>query len=207
MKSVLNTKLTLILTVMLAYTGTNRSSSAAEKDRVFRAGAATSNITPPIGALRAGSFAPYPTVHVHDELHARCLVLNDGETTLAFAVVDLVGFHRSVSVEARRLIEERSGIPSENVMISATHTHSAGTAMGMTRYTNEQELDDYQRFLARRIADGVHRAKNLLRPAEIAFGKVDAGDYIRSRRWHLAEGKERTDHFGKVNRVWKTSAP
>jgi len=200
-------KLALVLTIFVAFAATLSPSLTAEENPVLRAGAATSNITPPLGALRAGSFAPYPTTHVNDELHARCLVLNDGEMTLALVVVDLVGFHRSVSVEARRLIEERNGIPSENVMISATHTHSAGTAMGMTRYTNEQELDDYQQFLARRIADGVHRAKNLLRPAEIAFGKVDAGDYIRSRRWHLAAGKERTDHFGRVNRVWKTSAP
>lgn len=179
----------------------------AENVPTLRAGAATSNITPPLGTLRVGSFMPYPSIHVHDELHARCLVLDDGATILALVTVDLVGFHRSVSVEARRLIEESCGIPPENVVISATHTHSSGSAMGSTRYTNEQELDDYQRFLAGRIADGVRRAQNLLRPAEFAFGKVDAGEYVLSRRWHLAEGKERTDPFGKVNRVWKTATP
>lgn len=193
----------ILLSILAACLGVTTSAVADE----LRAGAATSNITPPIGALRAGSFAPYPTTHIHDELYARCLVLNDGETTLALVTVDLVGFHRSVSVEARRIIEENSGIPPENVMISATHTHSAGTAMGTTRYTNEQLLDDYQTFLARRIADGVQRAKNLLRPAEVAFGKADAGELILSRRWHLAEGKERTDHFGRINRVWKTATP
>lgn len=196
---------TLLLAVGIA--GTATAAPAAEARTGFRAGAATSNITPPLGALRAGSFAPYPTTHVHDELHARCLVLDDGKTTLALVVCDLVGFHRSVSVAARRLIAQFTGIPPEHVMISATHTHSAGTAMGTTRYTNEQELDDYQRFLARRIADGVQRAKNLLRPAEIAFGKADAGDNVRSRRWHLRAGKERVDHFGRTNYVWKTSAP
>ena len=155
----------------------------------------------------AGSFAPYPTAHVHDELHARCLVLDDGKTTLALVVCDLLGLHRSVSIEARRLIEDATGIPPENIMVSATHTHSAGSALGTSRYTNEQELDDYQRFLAHRIADGVRCAKNLLRPAEIAFGKVEAGENLISRRWHLREGKERTDDFGRVNRVWKTSTP
>ena len=201
----LSTRFPLILAAFFVLAGFPRL--VAEDGAVLRAGAATSNITPPLGALRAGSFAPYPTTHVHDELHARCLVVDDGETTLAMVTVDLVGFHRSVSVEARRLIEEMSGIPPGNVMISATHTHSAGTAMGKTRYTNEQELDDYQAFLARRIADGVRRAQNLLRPAEITFGKVDAGGTVRSRRWHLREGKERTDHFGRINKVWKTAVP
>lgn len=205
----MNPHFALLLSICLSLS-TAGLCPAAEGDsqpKVLLAGAATSNITPPIGALRAGSFAPYPTTHVHDELYARCLVLNEGDTTLALVVVDLVGFHRSVSVEARRIIAERSGIPPENVMISATHTHSAGTAMGTTRYTNEQELDDYQAFLARRIADGVQRAQNLLRPAEITFGKADAGETVRSRRWHLREGKERTDHFGRLNRVWKTASP
>lgn len=205
----MNTKLALILnlTLFFAFTATGLPSPPADREPALRAGAATSNITPPLGALRAGSFAPYPSIHVHDELHARCLVISDGETTLALVVCDLVGFHRSVSVEARRLIGKSSGIPPENVMISATHTHSAGTALGTTRYSNEQELDDYQWFLARRIADGVRRAQNLLRPAEIAFGVAEAGENLRSRRWHLREGKERTDYFGRINRVWKTSAP
>ena len=202
---------TSIFAVSLSSAAIQSTTFAAEgettTENVFCAGAATSNITPPLGTLRVGSFAPYPTEHVHDELHARCLVLSDGQTALALVVCDLLGLHRSVSIEARRLIEQATGIPPENVMISATHTHSAGNALGTSRYTNEQELDEYQRFLARRIADGVRCAKNLLRPAEVAFGKADAGDNLLSRRWHLREGKERTDYFGRINRVWKTSAP
>jgi neutral ceramidase len=93
-----------------------------------------------------GGFAPYPAEHVHDELYARCLVLDDGDTRIALVVCDLLGLHRSVSVEARRLIHEATGIPPQNVLISATHTHSAGTALGTNRYANEQTLDDYQRL-------------------------------------------------------------
>jgi neutral ceramidase len=200
-----------IFTVLLSVAAIQTTAFAAEiettSESVFRAGAATSNITPPLGTLRVGSFAPYPTVHVHDDLHARCLVLDDGKTTLALVVCDLLGLHRSVSIEARRLIEDTTGIPPENVVISATHTHSAGNALGTSRYTNEQKLDDYQQFLVQRIADGVRSAKNLLRPAEVAFGKAEAGENLLSRRWHLRSGKERLDHFGRINRVWKTSAP
>ena len=70
-------------------------------DEPFRAGAATSNITPPIGAEVIGGFVPFPSKHVHDELHARCLVLDDGRTKLALVVCDLLGIHRVVSGEAR----------------------------------------------------------------------------------------------------------
>ena len=52
----------------------------------FRAGAATSNITPDLGGDIVGGFVPVPATHVHDELHARCLVLDDGATKLALVV-------------------------------------------------------------------------------------------------------------------------
>jgi hypothetical protein len=56
---------------------------AAVPTQMFKAGAATSNITPPLGASLNGGFADRAAAHVHDELHARCLVLDDGTTTLA----------------------------------------------------------------------------------------------------------------------------
>ena len=167
----------------------------------LQAGAATSNITPELGTLIVGGFAPYPAQHVHDELHARCLVLDDGDTRIALVVCDLLGVHRSVSVEARRLIHEATGIPPQNVLISATHTHSAGTALGTNRYANQQTLDDYQRFVAHRIADGVRRAVNLLRPAEIAFGTVDAPEHVFNRRWRMREGSIPPNPFGKIDTV------
>jgi len=170
-------------------------------DRIFQAGAATSNITPELGIEIVGGFTPFPATHVHDELHARCLVLNDGQTKLALVVCDLLGMHRSVSVEARRLIQESIGLAPEHVLISCTHTHSAGTALGERRYTSDQELSAYQQFVARRIADGVRRANNLLRPAEIAFGTVDVPEHLFNRRWLMKEGTVPVNPFGKLDKV------
>ena len=167
----------------------------------FRAGAATSNITPNLDSGIVGGFVPFPASYVHDELHARCLVLDDGKTMLAFVVCDLLGMHRSVSVEARKQIQEVTGIPPERVMISATHTHSAASALGEKRYTSEQPLDDYQRFVARRIADGVRRAINVLRPAEIAFGTAEAPEHVFNRRWFMREGTVPVNPFGKIDKV------
>ena len=167
------------------------------------AGAATSNITPPLGERVVGGFLPFPSTHVHDELHARCLVLDDGRTKLAFVVCDLLGLHRSLSLEARRLIEEATGIPSSHVLISATHTHSGTNAHSTDPrgYQSDMELTDYQRFVAKRIADGVKRADNLLRPSEIAFGTVDVPEHVHNRRWFLKEGTMPENPFGKIDQV------
>ena len=167
---------------------------------VFRAGAATSNITPPLGGGIIGGFVPIPSKHVHDELHVRCLVLDDGQTQLAVAVCDLLGIHSSVSVEARKLVEQQTGIPPERVLVCATHTHSACSALGQ-RFTPVQPLDEYQTFVARRIADGIQCAQNNLRPAQIAFGTAEAPEHVFNRRWFLKPGTMPANPFGGTDQV------
>ncbi len=173
----------------------------AESQAIFRAGAATSVITPPLGGLIIGSFAPHPATHIHDELHARCLVLDDGKTKVAIVVCDLLGVHRSLAVEAKSLIEKELGIPASHISVSATHTHYAVNALynEIRTYQSDIELTDYQHFVARRIADGVKRADNLLRPAEMAFSTVDIPEHVFNRRWFLKEGTMPENPFGKTD--------
>lgn len=190
--------LTQCLTTFVLLSLMVTTTKAAE---TFQAGAATSNITPEIGQEIIGGFVPYPSKHVHDELHARCLVLDDGKTKLTFVVCDLLGIHRIVSTDARRLIQEKTGIPPECVMISATHTHSASSAMGQNRLNPAPELDDYQRFVAKRIADGVVRALNNCRPAELAYGTVDVPEHVFNRRWHMRPGTMPENPFGGIDLV------
>lgn len=58
-------------------------------ERIFRAGAATSNITPKIGTSMNGSMQDKKITAIHDETYARCIVLDDGDTRLAIVVSDL----------------------------------------------------------------------------------------------------------------------
>lgn len=167
----------------------------------LKAGAATSNITPEIGRPIIGGFVPFPSKHIHDELHARCLVLDDGETKLALVICDLLGIDRIVSEEARKLIADRQGIPKEHVLISGTHTHSASSALGTDRFKLGQKADEYQTFVAKRIADGVARAVNNLRPAQIAFGKAMAPEHVFNRRWHMQPGTVPVNPFSKMDLV------
>ncbi|MGH7138448.1 MAG: neutral/alkaline non-lysosomal ceramidase N-terminal domain-containing protein, partial [Pirellulales bacterium] len=167
----------------------------------FRAGAATSDITPPLGGGIVGGFLPIPSKHIHDPLHARCLVLDDGNTKLALVVCDLLGIHRLVSDEARRRIAEATGIPRENVLVSATHTHSACSALGQDIFKYDQQLDEYQQFVARRIADGVTCAVNNLQPAELAFLKVEAPEHVFNRRWFMRPGSVPPNPFGGADLV------
>jgi len=185
---------------MLCLVGLSSDTWSADEQKVaFRAGAATSNITPSLGGPIVGGFAPIPSQHIHDELHARCIVVDDGHTKLALVTCDLLGLHRHLSDEARRLITEATGIPRENVLISATHTHSAVSAMGANAGDPQDPLTEYQQFVARRIADGVVRANNTLRPAEMAFGTVDIPEHLNNRRWSMRPGTMPANPFGGID--------
>ncbi len=199
----------LLLLLCLVGLLASTAPAAPPRSRQLRAGAAISNLTPSLGGDIIGGFLPFPATHVHDQLHARCLVLDDGTTQIALVVCDLLGLHRSVSVEARKLITEATGIPSANVMISATHTHSAVSALGSTPrgYFSDVPLDDYQRFVARRIADGVRSAVNLLRPAQIAFGTAEAPEHVFNRRWFMREGTVPVTPFGTQRDTVKMNPP
>ncbi|MBM3875764.1 MAG: hypothetical protein FJ386_03480 [Verrucomicrobia bacterium] len=175
--------------------------AAEPKARVFRAGAATSNITPAIGAGIVGGFTVPASTHIHDELHARCLVLDDGQTKLAVAIIDSVSVNREVLDEAKRLASESTGIAPERMMMAATHTHSGPSARGASAFNFGQPLDDYQSFLARRIADGVRRAHNNLAPARIGWGTGELPQHVFNRRWHMKPGTKLVNPFGGEDKV------
>ncbi|MCX6901865.1 MAG: hypothetical protein NT105_24550 [Verrucomicrobia bacterium] len=169
---------------------------AASPDKtVFRAGAATSNITPFLGGSIVGNFVRPVATNIHDELHARCLVLDDGKTQLALVVCDVLGVSRDVSAEARKLIQQNTGIPPEQVLISAVHTHSACDARG------NAPLNEYNKFVVRRIADGVQTALGTLRPAQAAFVTAEAPEHVFNRRWLMKPGTAPPNPFGGVDRV------
>ncbi|MDA1212441.1 MAG: neutral/alkaline non-lysosomal ceramidase N-terminal domain-containing protein, partial [Planctomycetota bacterium] len=189
----------LALSFAVLFTSFAESSFATESGPL-QAGAATANITPNLGGEIIGGFKPFPSTYIHDQLHARCLVLDNGHKRIAIVICDLLGIHRSVSDEARRMIQDETGISLENVLISGTHTHSAVSALG-ERFQEYQDLNDYQKFVARRIADGVRCAIEMLRPAEIAFGSVDVPEHVNNRRWFMRPGTMPPNPFGKIDLV------
>jgi len=174
---------------------------ARDAKPVFRAGAATSNITPPLGELIVGGWTPIPATNIHDELHARCLVLDDGKVKLAFVLCDNVGIPVEVFDLAKQQVHEATGMPASYLLMAATHTHSATTARGPCKVIRESELTDYQKFLARRISDGVRRAIEQLEPARIAWGKVDEPSEVFNRRWHVKDAALLSNPFGGIDQV------
>jgi hypothetical protein len=178
--------------------------TVAEPQARFRAGAATSNIAPWLGLSINGNMRDVTTEHVHDELHARALVLDDGEDRLAIVVCDSCMIPRDVVAEAKRLIRERSGLEADRVLVSATHAHSCPTAGAVFQSEPDER---YLRFLAVRIADAVQRAINNLAPARIGWGVGRNDRQVFNRRWRMKPGTIPPDPFGRTADRVKMNPP
>jgi len=164
-------------------------SDAKAQSGKLRAGASSSNITPPLGMRIVGNWNSPPASYVHDQLNAKSLVLDDGDKKIIIVLVDNVSVHREVFDAAKAIIQNRTGIPASHMLMAATHTHSGvsargeGTRSGGWHY--DEPLDDYQKFLAERIADGIQTAIGNLEPAKIAWGKVAVPEHVFNRRWMM----------------------
>lgn len=194
-------RLAFLLPATIAFLATSATAGAADK-KPFLAGVATSNITPWLGDGLVGNFGtPPPAQYVHDELHARCFVLDDGTTRIALVVSDNIYISREVLDDAKRQVTEATGLPMDRMLMACTHTHSSVSARWANPLQPEKEFSEYQRFVAHRIADVVRCAINNIQPARIAWGTADLPGQVFCRRWLMKPGTELFNPFGEPDQA------
>jgi len=171
----------------------------------LRAGTAIVDITPQEWPLAPrGSFTPRPTDSAHDPLNVRCLVLDDGKTSIVLGVVDSCMVHRDVLDPAKKRASEATGIPAEQMLISASHTHSAPFANA--QHGTPQELA-YQKRLLEGIVEAIERASKNRQAAKAGWSGYDLPDEVFNRRWFLKPGTVPTNPFGEDTDIVKMNPP
>jgi len=160
----------------------------------LRAGSAKVNITPPLGITLIGSYGK-PSDSILDDLYAKALVLSDGDTTLAIVSLDLLYSPlEDITQPVREIITEKIGIPAQNILVCATHTHSGPEVFSRSKLAPEKEVeaDDIDQFylasLIRKIAGSVSIAYNNMQDVKIGAAKGDLPEIIFNRRPKKPDG-------------------
>jgi hypothetical protein len=164
----------------------------------FRAGAARRVITPTIGCHIAGYYEDRIAVDIHDELCAKALVLESGDTVLAICVCDLIGLPGEDVARAKRAVREVTGIPESNTLIACTHTHYGPATRGGWDVPREQA---YMEALPGHLADAVRRAQNRLQPALVGHASAHCPGEVYNRRFWMKDGSVRMNPGNDPNRV------
>lgn len=139
----------------------------------FRAGASVRIITPdPLLPVSGGIGTPKKTTAKKGDLFARAMVLEKGGTRIAIVSVDNLGWSSALADRSRALIKD---IPPQNILIGATHTHSAPDAYGFpdekgNTYADLQYLD----WCVKQIADAVNEALKNAQPASLMIAVGEA---------------------------------
>lgn len=159
---------------------------------MLKAGASKVNITPFLGGPMAGySARDRGSESIHDELHAKALVLDDGNSGVALITSDLIGIHRELAAHVRRLVEERVGLEADRVWMTGSHTHfGPAVSPGGTEDDEEDPYDrSYADVLAAKLTTAVKLAHDRLRPARIGAGSIRAEGISYNRRLIRDDGK------------------
>jgi Neutral/alkaline non-lysosomal ceramidase, N-terminal len=161
----------------------------------LQGGCAKVNITPPLGLKLIGSYGK-PSDAVLDELHGRALVLSDGDNTVALVSVDLLYAPlEELTNPVRALVAERVGIPEQNVMVCATHTHSgpdifSNAKLAPASHIPAEEIDQaYRQTVIEKLASAVQMAHRNRQDVRIGAALGELSEVVYNRRPRRADGK------------------
>lgn len=166
----------------------------------LRVGVATVDITPAGGYPMSGYYHERLADGLIDPLLAKAVVLRQGDTAAALVVCDLIVIATDLTVEVRKRVAERVGIPADHVMLAATHTHTGPD------YTKELfalvtgrplpgdgRREPYVPGLIDAIVESVERAAAAAAPVTVSAGNALQKTPVSfNRRFLMKDGSVRT---------------
>lgn len=186
--------------------------TASARAEDFKVGAASVDITPPLGTPMAGYYGERAAEGVHDPLYAQAIVLESGGKKAALVGLDLISTTFGIVAEARRQIEESTGIKGADVMISATHAHTGPVLQGkgdpVRPFGGKNPLAvKYGAELPGLIAEAVRKAEKNLKPARVSAVHGQEPSICFNRRFHMTDGTVGWNP-GKLNpKILKPAGP
>jgi neutral ceramidase len=167
----------------------------------LQAGAGRSDVTPPTGFYTMGYVRSDAVARgQHTRLFARAIVLREGNRKLALVATDLGFVPGGLLADVANQVSKR-GFSERNVIVSASHTHSAPagyanyqsdnfvapTAGTPTEFKTAGDPQLYG-FLVKRVALAIVRADRRLGPARAGWGAATLAGVTdnRSLEAHLA---------------------
>ena len=130
----------------------------------LRVGAAKIDITPAPDRL------PKQFLGILDHVWSRAIFLDNGKNSAVLVSLDAGAVPSQVVTDIRGRVEKEFGVPTANVLISATHTHSA-PFIGRPRFGPDRDsAPDTTTWYEEKIYTSIQQAREALQPAKVSFG-------------------------------------
>ena len=134
---------------------------------MLKAGFSRVDITPPLGSFVAGYFRDRYAKGILDPIYLNAVAVTDGKETAVIITADILYITAKYADQVRALIEERTGIPKNHVMISSLHQH---TSIAIRDNEPQGTVSDkaYLDILYRKFADAALLALDDMKEASLS---------------------------------------
>ncbi len=159
----------------------------------FRVGYARVNITPevPVPLAGFGNTSRRMSTKILRPIYASCLAIVDeqGTGTLLFAI-DLINTQQMLG--ARELLEEVTGIPVNQIMLNASHTHAGPDCENSA----EPSIQEYIPYAQAKILEAGVEAMLDLKPAAMYTGSIETENMNFIKHYQYVDDNGQTQYFG-----------
>ena len=155
------------------------------------AGFARHVVNPPVGTGLGGYSTATTRLsnEILDDICVSCIAVSDGEETVLLFNFDVLNIGRdSLWKPVTKLIETELGIPAKNVLMNASHSHSAPAVEW-----NYSTVASYLEILVPETAVIAKEAIENLAPAQMKMARTNTQDLGYVRRYLRYDGQPATD--------------
>ncbi len=156
----------------------------------FKVGFGRINTTPMMGIPVSGYYQVPLADGVLDDLEANAIAYELNGVKTVMICVDICGIKRVLLDQYRAKIAEATGLPVDNVFVSATHTHTGPEILINSKYEKVQE---YIKILEAKLVDVAMFALADLKPAKMGWGIGQAPNVAFVRRFRMKDGSVKTN--------------
>ena len=163
-----------------------------EKTNALYVGFGRASIMPEgVVHLAGGDAAKRRSTWAKDTLYITCVALQEGAQKVLVYTMDLITADSANAEDAKIAICQATGIPEENILLNATHTHAS-----VSIRTNWEGVVEYRKLFCAAMAQAGVDALADLAPATVYYGDTMTERMTFVRHYKLSDGSYAGANFG-----------
>lgn len=190
MKKIISLILVFVLVLGLCACGS--SENDRPKAKGLQVGFGRVNITPDYEVQLAGGAATRVSSGYQDILYLTCIAFRQGEETYIVGTMDFICAEDVFVDPAKAVMSEVTGVPEENILLNATHTH-ASVAI---RSDGSKNVDQYRKDFFEWSRQAAKAAVDDLSEAEVWYGSTQAEGMAWVRHYNMSDGTYAGPNYG-----------
>ena len=184
MKRLFSLLLIAVMLLTLCACG-GKENTKTEEPKTFRVGFGRVDVTP-TGSVSLDGYDPRASEGVLNPVMATCVAITDAENnTILLYTVDMCNSEKQTVKTLRERLTKSTGVPEDNITVSATHTHSSPEEPYPASYIDQ-------------LVQAGEEAMKDRAPATITAGSYDVPHMNFVRHYITKDGTYYGDNFGKT---------